>query len=80
MKIIVTSLVAVSFVAILAGDADAATRKQKRRLLASQYSEPYAYGYSSRDGSGYYEQRLETLPVGSQQWWSVYERQRGGRR
>ena len=79
LKIIVTSLVALSFAASLAGDAEAA---KKKRLVASQYSQPYAegYGYRGRGDSGYYEQRLQTLPVGSQQWWSVYDRERGGRR
>jgi len=81
MKIIITSLVALSFAAGLTTDASAET-KQKKRLPASQYGKSYvgAYGYRSRDASGYYEQRLEALPVGSQEWWAVYERQRGGRR
>ena len=81
MKIIVTSLVALSFAASLAGDADASKRKHKKRLYSSQYSESYAgaYGYGARaDGSTgpYYEHRLEALPFGSQRWWSVYEEQR----
>ena len=85
MKIIVTSLVALSFAANLAGSAEAATRKHKKRLYTGQYSESYAgaYGYgaradrSTRSHSPYYEHRLEALPFGSQRWWSVYEGQRG---
>jgi hypothetical protein len=85
MKIIVTSLVALSFAASLAGGAEAATRKHKKRLYSSQYSESYAgaYGYGARanrsagTSSPYYEHRLEALPFGSQRWWSVYEEQRG---
>jgi hypothetical protein len=84
MKIIVTSLVALSFAASLAGGAEAATRKHKKRLYSSQYSESYAgvYGYGAqadRSNSPYYEHRLEALPFGSQRWWSVYEEQRGRR-
>jgi hypothetical protein len=85
MKIIITSLAALSIAASLAGGAEAATRKKQLRM--SQYSEPYAgvSGYRSRavGSSGaysYYERRLEALPVGSQRWWSVYDQQRGGRR
>ena len=85
MKIIVTSLVALSFAASLAGSAEAATRKHKKRLYSSQYGESYAgaYGYGTRadrstgPNSPYYEHRLEALPFGSQRWWSVYEEQRG---
>jgi hypothetical protein len=85
MKIILASLVALSFAASLAGSAEAATRKHKKRLHSSQYSESYAgaYGYGARVDRGtrshspYYEHRLEALPFGSQRWWSVYEGQRG---
>jgi hypothetical protein len=84
MKIIVTSLVALSFAASLAASAEAATRKHKR-LYSSQYSDSYAgaYGYGARADRStgphgpYYEHRLEALPFGSQRWWSVYEGQRG---
>ena len=85
MKIIVTSLVVLSFAASLAASAEAATRKHKKRLYSSQYSDSYAgaYGYgaradrSTRSHSPYYEHRPEALPFGSQRWWSVYEGQRG---
>jgi hypothetical protein len=85
MKIIVTSLVALSFAASLAGSAETATRKHKKRLYSSQYSDSYAgaYGYGARADRStgphgpYYEHRLEALPFGSQRWWSVYEGQRG---
>jgi hypothetical protein len=71
VKVILSSLVALSFAASLAGDAEAATRRHKKRLQVSQYSQPYV--------GGYYEHRLEAVPFGSQQWWSVYDRQRGRR-
>jgi hypothetical protein len=85
MKIIVTCLVATSFAASLVGGAEAATRRHKKRLYSSQYSESYAraYGYGARadrstgPNSPYYEHRLEAVPFGSQRWWSVYEEQRG---
>jgi hypothetical protein len=85
MKIILTALIAFSFAATLAGDAGAAGRRHKERVYASQYRGAYAETYADAYGgrqyvSGYHEQRLEVLPLGSQQWWDVYERQRGGRR
>src|SRR4051794_18081509 len=52
MKIIITSLLALSFAAGLTGDASAATNKQKK-LPTSQYGKSYAgaYGYRGRDAS-----------------------------
>lgn len=81
VKILVTSAVVLSFAASFAGGAEAG-RRHKKRLQVSQYGLSYAgfYGYRYRDGGGYYEQRLEALPLGSQQWWSVYDRERGGHR
>lgn len=80
MKTIVTSLVALAFVAGLAGHADAAGYKKKKRLHAGQY--PRAYAYRDRDDSigGYYEHRLEAVRFGSQRWWKIYDEQSGGRR
>ena len=85
MKIIVTSLVALSFAAGLAGSAEAATRKNKKRLYASHYGKSYAraYGYRDADDSiarRYYEHRLEAVRFGSQRWWKIYDEQQGGRR
>jgi hypothetical protein len=83
MKTILTSLVALSFAAGLAGHADAATYK-KKRLQPSHYSKHYgrAYGYRDPDDSigGYYEHRLEAVRFGSARWWHIYDEQHGGRR
>jgi hypothetical protein len=83
MKTLVTSLVALSFAAGLAGHADAATHK-KKRLQASHYGKQYSrvYGYRDPDDSigGYYEHRLDAVRFGSQRWWKIYDEQQGGRR
>jgi hypothetical protein len=79
-NLLLTSLLALSFTAGLVGDADAARRKHKKRYYASPYGTSHAYGHRAQSAHGYYEQRLDVLAVGSQQWWAVYERQRGGRR
>lgn len=84
MKTIASSLVALSLVASLGGHADAASRQQKKRLKAGQYSNSYpakARGYrkpaSSDSSSDYYEHLLEKAPFGSKRWWSVYDEQHG---
>lgn len=85
MKATLTSLVALSLVAGLAGHADAASRQQKKRLKAGHYSSSSpakARGYRkpvSTDGeSDYYEHILDKVPFGSKRWWSIYEEQHGG--
>ena len=84
MKTIVASLVALSFVAGLAGPADAASYRKKKRLQASHHGKHYtkARRYYDEDDSigGYYEHRLEAVRFGSQRWWKIYEEQQGGRR
>ena len=84
MKIIVTSLVALSLVAGLAGQADAA-RHKKKRLHTSHHSMPYrarTYGYrgpaASDSPDGYYEHVLDKVPFGSKLWWSIYDEHSGG--
>jgi hypothetical protein len=81
MKGLVTTVVALSFVAGLAGHADAATDRKKKRLQASHYGKHYSRVYSyRRSNDGYHEQLLQAVPFGSKQWWEIYERQRGARR
>jgi hypothetical protein len=85
MKTIVTSLVALCFAAGLAGHADAASHKKKKRLQASHYGKSYprAYSYRSDDDDsigGYYEHRLDAVRFGSQRWWKIYQEQQGGHR
>jgi hypothetical protein len=83
MKTIVTSLVALSFAAGLAGPADAATSK-KKRVHASHHGKHYSRGGGYRDPDdsigGYYEHRLEAVRFGSARWWHIYDQQKGGRR
>jgi hypothetical protein len=83
MKVIFTSLVALSLVAGLWGRADAA-RHQKKRFHTSHHSQPdraRTYGYrgsaASDNSNGYYEHVLDKVPFGSQRWWSIYFEQHG---
>ena len=84
MKTLVATVVALSFVAGLAGQADAATYTKKKRLHSSHYGKQYSrvYGYRDNDDSigGYYEHRLDAVRFGSQRWWKIYDEQNGGRR
>jgi len=83
MKVVAASLVALSLLAGLAAQADAATNK-KKQLRSSHYGKSYSrvYGYRDKDDSigGYYEHRLDAVRFGSQRWWKIYEEQQGGRR
>jgi hypothetical protein len=79
MKAILTSLVAMSLVAGLAGHADAATHK-KKRLQANHHSKSYRTTTrqpASNGSSDYYEHLLDKVPFGSQRWWSIYDEQHG---
>jgi hypothetical protein len=78
MKTVIACLVALSFAAGLAGHADAATYRRKKRVAASQYGKQYHYGYRSSD-DGYQEQLLKAAPFGSKAWWEIYDRQHGPR-
>ena len=84
MKTIIVSVAALFLATGLAGHADAATYKKKKRLQASHYGNQYsrAYGYRDQDDSigGYYEHRLDAVRFGSQRWWKIYEEQHGGGR
>ena len=84
MRIIITTLVGLCFAAGLAGHADAANHKKKKRLQGSYYSKSYPRAYSYRDDDdsygGYYEHRLDAVRFGSKRWWRIYEEQNGGRR
>jgi Ni/Co efflux regulator RcnB len=83
MKTLVATVVALSFVAGLAGQADAATYTKKKRLHSTHSGKQYsrAYGYRHPDDSigGYYEHRLDAVRFGSQRWWKIYDEQSGGR-
>jgi Ni/Co efflux regulator RcnB len=84
MKTLVAAVVALSFVAGLAGQADAATSTKKKRLHSTHSGKQYyrAHGYRDPDDSigGYYEHRLDAVRFGSQRWWKIYDEQRGGSR
>jgi hypothetical protein len=84
MKAIVRCLVALSLVAGLAGQADAASQQRKERLKAGQASKTYAakargtrQPASSDTASDYYEHVLDKVPFGSKRWWSIYDEQKG---
>lgn len=84
MRSIVSSVVALSLMAAAGGYADAASRQQKKRLKASHHSSAYpaktratrkpAQGEAESD---YYEHILDKQPLGSKQWWSIYDEQHG---
>jgi len=84
MNGVVGLLVALSLVAGLAGQADAASRQQKKRLKSVQHSGTYAAkargarkpAASARE-SDYYEHLLDKVPFGSKRWWSIYDEQHG---
>jgi hypothetical protein len=78
MKILVTSLVALSVAASLVGQADAATNKKKKRLHAGHHHGAYAYRDNDDSLAGYYEHRLDAVRFGSQRWWKIYDEQHGG--
>jgi hypothetical protein len=82
MKTLVATAVALSFVAGLAGHADATTYRKKKRLHATYYGQPRVSGYRDNDDNayGYYEHRLDAVRFGSKRWWSIYEEQNGRRR
>ena len=84
MRSIVSSVVALSLMAALAGHADAASRQQKKRLKASHQSSAHAAKTRAtrKPASGeaeldYYEHILDKVPLGSKRWWSIYDEQHG---
>ena len=85
MKTLLTTLTALSLLAGLVGQADAATNKKKKRLQSNHYGKSYprAHGYRDQDdsiGGGYYEHRLDAVRFGSQRWWKIYDEQLGSPR
>ena len=83
MKIIVASVAALFLAAGLAGHADAASyKKKKKRLQAHHYGKyyPRTQRYRDEDDSigGYYEHQLEAVRFGSARWWKIYEERMGG--
>jgi hypothetical protein len=79
MKTLLTSLVALSLAAGLAGHADAANRK-KKQFQANPYSKSYRTTTrqpASNGSNDYYEHLLDKVPFGSQRWWSIYHEQHG---
>lgn len=78
MKTLITSLIALSFAAGLASQADAGTYRKKKRLHAGYYPRTYAYRDNDDSIGGYYEHRLDAVRFGSQRWWKIYDEQHGG--
>ena len=78
MKAIVATLTAAALLAGMAGSADAASHKKKKRHYTNQYSKYYGYRDPDDSIGGYYEHRLDAVRFGSQRWWKIYEEQNGG--
>lgn len=76
---VVGVLITLSFMAALAGEADAAGRQQKKRHQATHAPKVASHRRAaSGDGEApYYEHVLEKVPFGSKRWWSIYEEQHG---
>ena len=70
-----------TMLAVVAGQAEAATHRKKKHAYAQQYR-----AYSPKvdrqrdddDPSGYYEHRLEAVRFGSRRWWLIYDEHSGG--
>ena len=83
MRAMLTSLVALSLVTGLAGQADAASsaNRKKKRLQGNHYAKPYRttgrQPASNGSSDDYYEHLLDKAPFGSKRWWSIYDEQRG---
>jgi hypothetical protein len=80
MKVILTSLIALSLAAGLAVHADAANYKKKRHYSGS-HSGAYGYRNDRDDDSigGNYDHELGSVRFGSQRWWYIYGQQAGDR-
>jgi hypothetical protein len=79
MKVLISGLVGVSFLAALATAADAAPRAKTYRYHATQGGQ----GHNPRSvdrGNGYYERLADKLPFGSSIWWEQMMRERRGGR
>ena len=80
MKAIVATLTAFALLAGMAGSADAASHKKKKRHYTYQHNKYYGYRDPDDSIGGYYEHRLDAVRFGSQRWWKIYEEQNGGQR
>jgi hypothetical protein len=79
MKVLISGLVGVSFLAALANAADAAPRAKTYRYHAAQGGQGHNPGSTDR-GNGYYERLADKLPFGSSIWWEQMMRERRGGR
>ena len=79
MKVLISGLVGVSFLAALANAADAAPRAKTYRYHATQGGQGHSAGSVDR-GNGYYERLADKLPFGSSIWWEQMMRERRGGR
>jgi hypothetical protein len=75
MKVLISGLVGVSFLAALATAADAAPRAKTYRYHATQGGQGHSAGSVHR-GDGYYERLADKLPFGSSIWWEQMMRER----
>lgn len=82
MKTLLMCGMAVVLAGATIGHADAASSKKKKRLYSSQPTNSYPAGMPGRrnggSGGDYFENVIESQRFGSQQWWEVFGRQRGG--
>jgi hypothetical protein len=77
MRTVIASLLAASLLAGLAGTADAATAKKKKRYTATEQSQARSQSSGRRELSDF--SRPEDLPTGSSEWWRAMDREgRGG--
>jgi hypothetical protein len=84
MKQPAASLVLLAAVALASGSVEAAGQQKKGAQASRAAKTPSAQtqvegqrgGASGRSGD-YYENVIDSQPVGSQRWWDVYDRQRG---
>lgn len=81
MRTIVTILVSATFAAGMAGDADAASKREKYRGEARYYGySPSSIAARQRDArtfdeTEYYERLSEKIPFGTAAWWRQRERE-----
>jgi hypothetical protein len=87
VKVILAGLAALLVIAGAATSADAATKKKRGQAYAHDQPRkshaPRTYGYrrgqaeARSNSSDYYEHVLDSVPFGSQRWWSIYHEQHG---
>jgi hypothetical protein len=79
MKVLISGLVGLSFLAAFANAADAGPRSKTYRYHAAQGGQGANPGFVDR-GNGYYERLADKLPFGSSIWWEQMMRERRGGR